>query len=211
MNTLGTKQSWAFIADWLQAGSINIFGLPLAGKDTQAERLAHHLNGTVLSGGQILRDSYASLPKHVNEAMARGILPSIEEYIKTVTPYLSKLEFAGKPLILSSVGRWHGEEPGIIEAAEKSGHPLKVVVFLNLDETTRHQRWTMLQRNDDRGRADDSAEVQATRKSEFENKTLPVIQFYRDRGILLEVDAAGTRDEVEAHIHDALVDFARAN
>ena len=43
------------IKNWLQTGSINIFGLPMSGKDTQGIRLAEALNAKFLSSGMIIR------------------------------------------------------------------------------------------------------------------------------------------------------------
>ena len=105
------------IAEWLGSGSINIFGMPFAGKDTQGELLATALDAVRLSGGEILRNSV--IPPHVQEAIDAGNLAPTDEYIDIVLPYLSKQEFAGKPLILSSVGRWKGEEGGVIAACGK--------------------------------------------------------------------------------------------
>ena len=45
----------ATIKQWLGTGSINIFGLPMSGKDTQGIKLAEALNGKFLSSGMIIR------------------------------------------------------------------------------------------------------------------------------------------------------------
>ena len=43
------------IKKWLGYGSINIFGLPMSGKDTQGVKLAETLNAKFLSSGMIIR------------------------------------------------------------------------------------------------------------------------------------------------------------
>ena len=43
------------IKDWLGTGSINIFGLPMSGKDTQGIKLAEALGAKFLSSGMIIR------------------------------------------------------------------------------------------------------------------------------------------------------------
>lgn len=184
------------IANWLGAGSINLFGLPYAGKDTHGLELANFFNAPpVISGGAILRNS--TIPPHVKELIDAGFLAPIDDYINIVTPYLSSSEFQNKPLILSSVGRWHGEEQAIMEALEASHHPLKAVIFLNIDKDTMLWRWKRSQEDQDRGnRADDAAHLIDTRYEEFQNKTLPVIEFYRDQGLLIEIDSRIPKAEV---------------
>ena len=43
------------IKEWLGTGSINIFGLPMSGKDTQGIKLAEALGAKFLSSGLIIR------------------------------------------------------------------------------------------------------------------------------------------------------------
>ena len=43
------------IKEWLGTGSINIFGLPMSGKDTQGIKLAETLGAKFLSSGLIIR------------------------------------------------------------------------------------------------------------------------------------------------------------
>lgn len=197
------------VSEWLGSGSINIFGLPYAGKDTQAELLAKEFDGVRLSGGEILRNSV--IPEHVKLAIDKGNLAPTQDYIDIVLPYLGRDEFSGKPLILSSVGRWHGEEEGVLQALEQSGHPLKAVIFLTINEDKLHERWEIAQSTGDRGdRADDAQHVLSTRLAEFHDKTLPVIDYYREKGLLIEIDASNHVIDVCRDIVDALAQRATA-
>lgn len=184
------------IAAWLKTGSINLFGIQFSGKDTQGRRLVELFGAPpLIGGGDILRNSV--IPEHVKKIMEAGFLPPVDDFVRIVTPYLKRQEFAGKPLILSSVGRWHGEEPGVLRAIEEAGHPLRAVVLLHLDESLVWQRWELLKQQNDRGdRIDDSAKGLKNRLAEFRKKTLPVIEFYRDKGLLIEVDGSLPADEV---------------
>jgi adenylate kinase len=195
------------IQQWLGSGSINLFGLPYAGKDTQGEKLAKLFDGTLMGGGQILRNSV--IPPHVKTAMEAGDLAPTQEYIDIVLPYLSKPEFAGRPLILSAVGRWIGEEQGVLEATEQSGHPMKAVIFLTIDESVLRARWQSTQSAGGRGeRADDAEHILDTRLAEFYAKTLPVIEAYRNKGLLIEIDASANADTVNQQILSALANRA---
>lgn len=194
------------ISTWLGAGSVDIFGSPFSGKDTQGKILADMFNGEMISGGDLLRSHED--PENIKQIMAEGgIIPS-EYYLGLVLPYLSRPELKNKPLFLSAVGRSHGEEPIIMKAATESGHPIKAVVSLKMTESVVWQRFEKDKLFQDRGnRSDDSNEALKTRMEKFQNQTLPVIDYYRDRGLLVEVDGALTRDEVTNEILKKLVNF----
>jgi adenylate kinase len=197
------------IANWLGTGSINIFGVPFAGKDTQGRKLAELLDAPLIGGGDIIRNN-PHVPQYVKATIAKGLLADREDYLKIVIPYLSKPGFKGRPLVLSAVGRWSGEEEVILKAAAEASHPIKAVIFLNISQAVARQRWEKSQRTDDRGkRLDDQAEHVSTRLDEFRNKTLPVIEFYRQKGLLIELDGSGQADEIAGEIIEKL--YQKAN
>lgn len=198
------------VKKWLGSGSINIFGLPLSGKDTQCGRLAEALEGTVIAGGDILRSHPDS--ERIKALMASGKLFPTDFYLDVVTPHLSNPHLADTPLILSSLGRWHGEEEAVIKTAAESGHPIKAVVALEIDETEVWRRLESSRQIGDRGqRHDDDEKVLETRLEEFRNKTLPVIDFYRNNGLLIEVDSSAPTEEVTDSIIESLAHFAKSN
>ena len=191
------------IKDWLGAGSINIFGRPFAGKDTQGERLATIFNTRLIGSGEILRGDI--IPNRIKKYMRAGELIPSEDFVNIVLPYLNQPLLADKPLILSSIGRWHGEEDGVIKVLEKSNHRLMAVIYLDISDIDSHDRWIALTSLKDRqGRNDDAEEVLKTRLAEFQEKTLPVINYYRDLGMLIEINGKRTRDEVTQDILDAI-------
>jgi adenylate kinase len=191
------------IADWLGFGSINIIGDPFSGKDTQGKILAKLFNGAIIGGGDILRSH--NDPRGIEKIMARGELIPSDFFLSLILPYFSKPEFNDKPLILSSVGRSHGEEKTIMQAAADSGHPMKAVILLKLAETDVWRRFAAAQADHDRGnRADDQAEVLNNRLKEFSAKTTPVIEYYRDQGLLIEVDGAAPTEVVTKEILQGL-------
>jgi len=195
------------IKEWLGTGSINFFGPPFAGKDSQARLFAELLDGVVIGGGDILR---SVAPESVKSLINEGKLAPTDEYIRIVLPYLSREEFSEMPLLLSSVGRWKGEEQAVVPALKQASHPLKAVVYLSLDTETIRQR--LLSDNDDnRGvRDDDYAHKLEHRINEFEEKTLPVIDYYRTTGALIEIDGAMPKDNVTESIIDELYTRATA-
>ena len=62
----------------------------------------------------------------------------------------------------------------------------------------------LLKRAEIEGRADDNEETIRERMREYDDKTAPLLDFYRERGKLVEVDGMGTIDEVGERIKRAL-------
>lgn len=191
------------ISEWLGSGSINIFGVPFAGKDTQSKLLADLIGAEVVGSGDILR-SHANQHK-IKELMSTGELFPTDFYLGIILPFLSKPEFDNKPLVLSSVGRWSGEESVVMRAAEEAGHPIRAVVVINLEDTQVHKRFEHSQHKNDRGqRHDDALHLIEVRLREFKHKTLPVIEAYRDLELLVEVDGNQPPDKVTNEIINSL-------
>lgn len=198
------------IKNWLGTGSINIFGRPFSGKDSQGRRLIEIFGGNLVGGGEILRGS--TMPDRIKALMRTGELIPSDDYVNIVLPYLSQTDLAGKPLFLSSVGRWHGEENGVIQAVQAANHPLKAVIYLNISNEESHNRWLARDINNDRSnRHDDTEDILNIRFKEFSEKTLPVLDYYRKLGLLIEVNGYGTRDEVTTDIINSIIEFMKIN
>ena len=197
------EQNIQTIKTWLGSGSINIFGRPFAGKDTQGQALADYFGGVMLSGGDILRHSMSN-PK-VQEIMAAGAIIPSDLFEEIVVPFFSHQDLNGKPLILSEVGRVSGEDQVIMKVAEATNHPEKAVLYLDLSEDAVWQRFEQSQVSHDRGdRADDNKAVLQKRLDQYREKVLPVIEFYRQQGLLIEIDGTLPREEVTDAILEAL-------
>ena len=197
----------SFIKAWLGTGSINIFGLPMSGKDSVGIRFAEAIDARFLSSGMIIR---AMEKESGNNITATGALIPQNLFYDVVLPYFAREDIAAYPLILSSVGRWSGEEDEVMKSALASGHEIKLAVLLQASESDVKERWESNILMHDRGdRADDMDEkVFLRRIDEFKKKTMPVIKHYGSLGILTEVAADATRDEVFINFVDAVYDFA---
>lgn len=195
------------IKNWLGTGSINIFGLPMSGKDTVGVRLAEALGAKFLSSGIIVR----ALEKSTNQDITgNGNLMPSNLFYDWVLPYFEKKELWEYPLVLSSIGRWEGEENQVMSVAKASGHPIRAVVMLQLSEQDAIERWEAAKLLNDRGlRADDAdPKVFQNRINEYREKTLPVLRHYQELGLLVPVKANVSRDQVFANVVEALASFA---
>ena len=191
------------IKNWLGTGSINIFGLPMAGKDTQGIKLAEALNAKFLSSGMIVR----AMEKETKQNLTnKGNLIPTNIFYEWVLPYFERRDLFEYPLILSSIGRWFGEEDQVMSVAEGAGHKIKAAILLNLSETEALKRFDEAKTLGDRGdRADDKElTVFKNRLQEFHQKTIPVLKHYQSLGLLITIDGNQTRDAVFSEIVEKL-------
>lgn len=196
------------IKNWLGTGSINIFGLPMSGKDTVGVKLAEAIGGKFLSSGIIVRAMEQSTNQDVTGA---GKLMPSNLFYDWVLPYFEKKELWEYPLVLSSIGRWEGEEDQVMSVAKASGHPIRAAVMLQLSEQNVQERWEAAKLLGDRGMRPDDANPQIfqTRIQEYREKTVPVLKHYQELGLLVPVKADVPREEVFANVVEALANFSQ--
>ncbi len=183
------------IKQWLGTGSINIFGLPMSGKDTQGVKLAETLDAKFLSSGMIIRAMESETKQNLTST---GNLIPTNTFYEWVLPYFERRDLFHHPLILSSIGRWQGEENQVMSVAAGAGHEIKAAIILNISEADVEKRFKTAQTLQDRGERQDDKDLQVFRNRlhEFRTKTLPVIQHYQSLGLLIEVNGDQTRDAV---------------
>ena len=201
METVEEKLS--AIKKWLGTGSINIFGLPMSGKDTQGIKLAEALDAKFLSSGMIIRAMEKETKNHYSE---HGALIPTNVFYEWVLPYFERSDLFKYPLILSSIGRWHGEEDQVMSVAAGAGHEIKAVILLNISEADVEQRFEKAKVLDDRGDRKDDKDIETfkTRLQEFREKTLPVLQHYNSLGLLVEINGDQSREAVFNEIVEKL-------
>lgn len=205
MNDL--EQKLAFIKEWLGTGSIDIFGLPMSGKDTVGLRFAELIGAKFLSSGLIIR---AAEKENNKNYTGNGQLAPTDVFFDLILPYFEREDLKDFPLVLSSVGRWSGEENEIMSVAKNSGHEIKAVVLLQISEQDIMNRWEAANFLKDRGEREDDKDKATleNRMREFREKTIPVVKHYKELDLLVEVRADQYREEVLTEFINKLYDFA---
>lgn len=195
------------IKTWLGTGSINIFGLPMSGKDTQGIKLAEALNAKFLSSGLIIRAKEAETKQEYSE---HGALIPTNVFYEWVLPYFERPDLFEYPLILSSIGRWAGEETQVMSIAAGAGHAVKAAILLNVSESDVEKRFEVAKTLNDRGDRKDDNDINTfhTRLEEFRSKTMPVLEHYRDLGLLVVVNGDQPREAVFNEIVEKLYEKA---
>lgn len=187
---------------WLGSGSIDIFGMPFSGKETQGKRLAELVDGVFLSSGDIIR----KMEQETGQALDNTDMVPSHLFYRWVLPYFEHRDLWDKPLILSSFGSWVGEEGQVLNTALASGHPIKVVIYLRVSEAEIKKRWEKTQARSNQHSSDKIMDLASLEKriQEFNYDTLPALRHYRDLGLIKIIDGEGSPDEVFERIIKAL-------
>ncbi|HEX9814043.1 MAG TPA: adenylate kinase [Myxococcota bacterium] len=181
-----------------------LLGPPGAGKGTQALRLAAKLGIPQIATGDMLRDAVASdtdVGRRAQDYMHRGELVPDAVVIGVAEERLSEAD-AESGFVLDGFPRTAAQAEALDALLERIGTSLERCVALVVDEDSLVTR--LLGRAQIEGRSDDSEETIRTRMSVYRAQTAPLVDYYRKRGILAEVDGLGSIEEVAKRIEEAL-------
>ena len=181
-----------------------IMGPPGAGKGTQATFVAEHFGIPAISTGDIFRANVAEgtpLGVEAKRYMDAGDYVPDEVTNRMVRNRIGETD-AEPGFLLDGYPRTLAQVEELDAMVDATGHRLDAAVVLTVDAEEIVQR--LLQRAEVEGRADDTEDVIRRRQEIYREQTEPLIDVYRDRGILIEVDGMGEVDEVTKRIFEAL-------
>ena len=179
-------------------------GPPGAGKGTQARFVAEHFGVPAISTGDIFRANVSQgtpLGVEAQRYMDAGEYVPDEVTNQMVRNRIDE-DDAAPGFLLDGYPRTLAQVTELDGMIGFTGHQLDAVVVLTVDPEELVQR--LLQRAQTDGRADDTEDVIRRRQEVYAEQTEPLIEVYRERGILIEVDGMGEVDDVTARIFDAL-------
>jgi adenylate kinase len=181
-----------------------IMGPPGAGKGTQAKFIAEHFGIPAISTGDIFR---ANVSKGTPLGVEAKRFMDAGEYVPDeVTNHMVRNridEDDAKPgFLLDGYPRTLAQVEELDGMIKFTGHALDAVLVLTVDQDEIVAR--LLQRAKSEGRADDTEDVIRRRQELYVEQTEPLIEVYRERGLLLEVDGMGEVDDVTKRIFEAL-------
>ena len=176
----------------LRPSRIVFLGPPNSGKGTQAALLATKLGIPTISTGNMLREAVSAgtpLGKRVEDVMNSGILVSDELMAEVISARLAMAD-CREGFILDGYPRTLPQVETLDRILGQSGYGIDHVVMIDAPEDVLVDRAS--KRLIEQGREDDNLEVVRQRLVEYREKTEPLVDHYRQRGLLREID--GDRD-----------------
>jgi adenylate kinase len=183
-----------------------IVGPPGAGKGTQSAKLTTIFGIPAIATGDIFRANIkdqTDLGKKVSAIINAGDYVPDSLTNDLVSARLQEPDaregflLDGYPRTLEQVGFLRG-----LLAAE--GTSLDAVIQLVVDPKEVVSR--LLKRAHEEGRSDDTEDTIRHRQDLYQRETAPLIAVYRERGLVVDVDALGDVEDVAQRITNALTD-----
>jgi adenylate kinase len=212
---------------------IVFLGAPGSGKGTQSQRLVERHGIPQISTGDLLRAHVrdgTELGQRAKAVMDAGKLVDDETILGMVRDRLAKPD-AARGFILDGFPRTIPQADGLGAMLAQLGCPLNAVILFNVDPVKLVQRISGRRSCQDCGRVfnihtappgtpphcgqcddkprlvqrpDDNEATVAQRLAVYEAQTRPLVDYYRSRGLLREIDADAELDDVTARVEQLL-------
>ena len=188
----------------MTAARLLIVGPQGSGKGTQGVRIAGALGIPAVSTGDVFRSNVAEgteLGTQVKAIIDAGDLVPDELTSAIVRDRLEQAD-AAPGFLLDGYPRNLGQVGDLDAFLSGRGEELTAVIELVVPREESIAR--LSKRAAEQGRADDNEESIAKRLAIYERETAPILDVFRERGIVDEVDGVGSLDEITERISAAL-------
>ena len=188
--------------------NVVLFGPPGSGKGTQGKKIAEKFNLAHVSTGELCR-------KAISDNTAEGIIAK---------KFIDKGELVPDETIIDMLHRFLDKLPvdkGIIfdgfprtvdQAAALTGilknHGTELSVMLNLEVKKEELIDRLLKRAEKEDRGDDNIDTINKRLKVYEERTAPVIDFYKSEKLYKPVNGEGEIDEIFKMISESLEELS---
>ncbi|MFF2271485.1 adenylate kinase [Agromyces sp. NPDC058136] len=181
-----------------------IVGPQGSGKGTQGVLVAEAFGVPQVATGDIFRANVAGgteLGKRVQAIIEAGDLVPDALTSELVRDRLAQPD-AAEGFLLDGYPRNRGQVDDLDAFLSSRGESLDAVIELEVPRDESIQR--IHQRAIEQGRTDDTEEVIANRLAIYERETAPILDVYRESGLVVRIDGVGTLAEVTARIFESL-------
>lgn len=180
-----------------------IIGPQGSGKGTQAERIAPAYNLVHLATGNIFRalmKEDSSLSNEVRQFVDRGALVPDDLTVRVLVDKLDRApeDHGYSGALLDGFPRNRPQLDVLDQVISERGDELAAVIHLAVPKDV------LIARLEARAREDDNPEALRRRFGIYFSETEPLLDVWRERGIVLDVNGDQTMDEVTAEIERGL-------
>jgi adenylate kinase len=184
--------------------NIALFGAPGAGKGTQSELLMKKHDLVYISTGDMLREEIrqgTELGLAARSIIETGGLVPDEIIVQIIekkivsNPDASGFLFDGFPRTFV--------QAYILEGLLLKMHTSLTCLFF-LDVPPEESLTRLLRRAETSGRSDDTEAVIRNRLKEYQEKTAPVAQYYKERGLFFPIEGVGSIEQINRSLEETI-------
>ncbi len=178
--------------------NIILLGAPGAGKGTQGVILSERAGLPKIATGDLLRAAVRDgtpLGRQAQEYMDQGLLVPDEIILGLIEEVLASAD-AAAGVIMDGFPRTTPQAEAVDGFLGSRNDQVDRVVTFEVPDDELIDR--MLGRAEEQGRSDDTPEAIRKRLEVYRKQTAPLIEFYERKGIVTEVVAVGTVEDVTA-------------
>ena len=197
-----------------------MLGPPGAGKGTQAKTISQELDIAHISTGDLFRDNIArktELGKQVEEILASGALVPDELTVAMVRQRFQESD-AKNGAVLDGFPRTPVQAEALDSLLAEFDAAIALVPYVRVSDSLLVERLTGRRTDDQTGkiyhlkynppppdaelthRPDDQEDTVRKRLQEYEKNTAPLIDYYREKGVLQEIDGEQSIEAVNANL-----------
>jgi adenylate kinase len=176
-------------------------GPPYSGKGTQAQILGKELNLPVFSMGELLREGNRLGNEKAVEGYQNYVIKGLHVPNNLKFELLKeKMDENKNGFILDNYPAMQEDLDTLLNYLVQNSLHVDKVFYVSISADVMKARIT------ERGRDDDKLEVVLVRKEVQDKDRLPVLQYFREKGLLTEINGEGSIQEVQAKIREVLND-----
>jgi len=185
-----------------------LMGAPGAGKGTQAKKLETALGLPQVATGDLFRANLKNnteLGKLARTYMDKGELVPDEVTVAMVRDRLSQPD-CSQGAILDGFPRTVAQAKALDDLLAEFDAEIDIVPHIHVEPEELVQR--LLKRAEIEGRADDNEETIRTRMEVYQRETAPLLDHYRERGLLVKINGEQSIEAVQQDLVEAIQEAA---
>ncbi|MEK9176185.1 MAG: nucleoside monophosphate kinase [Patescibacteria group bacterium] len=178
---------------------IIFIGPPFAGKDTQAKLLSKEINLPVYSMGALIREAYEKGDPKAIEGFENYSMKGLHLPISLKFHLVKdKIDSLKEGLIIDNFPATREDLDAFNEYLSVKGIEVKKAFYINISNEE------MIGRITHRGRGDDDPDIVMKRRENQDKDREAVINFYKNKGLLVEIDGARPIEDVHKEIMEEM-------
>ena len=188
--------------------NIILFGPPAAGKGTQSKFLVEKYNLVQLSTGDMLRKAIydgTELGIKASDIIKSGDLVDDETILGIVKDRIKQPD-CKNGVIFDGFPRTKIQGQGLDSMFEKMGRKLNFAIQLQVDDEILISRMEkrIAETPENECRSDDTYDTLRKRLDVYHEQTKPVLEYYKDKGLLKKIDGMARAEIVSALLADII-------